>query len=70
MKMKWLNWLPLTATAVLMYLARITNLGVTDYNLFLIILMIWCLCLITFYRNTHKRRHGKTMDEVQAQNEE
>ena len=66
---KWFAWIPLAVTMVLMYLARITNMGVTDYNLFLILLMVWVLCMISFYRATNKQRRGKTMKEVDAQGE-
>jgi Ca2+/Na+ antiporter len=66
MKNKVIAWIPLAITVVLMYLARITNLGVIDYNLFIILLMVWVFIMINFYRSTNKERWGKSMDEVDA----
>lgn len=43
-------WLPILITAVLMWFARVTNVGVTHYNLFLLGLLAWCLIIIGFYR--------------------
>ncbi len=67
MMSKWIAWLPLACTTVLFYLARITNMGVTDYNLFMILLLVWALGMIIFYRATNKKRRGKSTDEVEAQ---
>lgn len=47
---KLITWLPIGITAVLMWFARKTNVGVTDYNLFLLGLLAWCLVIIGFYR--------------------
>ena len=69
MMKKWIDWLPLAVTMVLMYWARVTNLGVTDYNLFLVLLIGWCLVMLLFYRNQEKGRRGKTMEEVDSESE-
>lgn len=45
-----LAWLPIVITALLMWYARVTNVGVTNYNLFLLGLLAWCLIIIGFYR--------------------
>lgn len=63
---RWLAWLPIVITAVLMWYARITNVGVTHYNLFLLGLLAWCLIIILFYRSNRSRQEardsGKTSD--------
>lgn len=69
MMSKLLAWIPLAITMVLMYMARITNLGVTDYNLFMILLMVWVLGMILYYRTTQRDRWGKSMEQVQAEEE-
>jgi len=57
----WIAWIPVAVTGLLMYLARVTNIGVTDYNLFLLILIAWSAFLVFFYRNltVRRRRNGK-----------
>ncbi|MBU1274564.1 MAG: hypothetical protein KJ720_04250 [Proteobacteria bacterium] len=50
-----LAWLPIVITAFLMWYARSTNVGVTNYNLFLLGLLAWCLIVIAFYRLTRRR---------------
>jgi cell division protein FtsW (lipid II flippase) len=57
----WIAWIPIAITGILMYLARITNIGVTDYNLFLLILIGWSTLLVFFYRNltVRRRQNGK-----------
>lgn len=52
---KLLAWLPIAITAFLMWYARSTNVGVTNYNLFLLGLLAWCLIVIAFYRLTRRR---------------
>ncbi|BEQ14668.1 hypothetical protein [Desulfoferula mesophila] len=63
---RWLAWLPLVITAVLMWYARITNVGVTHYNLFLLGLLAWCFIIILFYRANRNPEeiedNGKTLD--------
>jgi len=45
-----LEWLLLAATAGLLVLIKILHMGVTHYNLFLLILIGWCLGLILIFR--------------------
>lgn len=52
----WIAWIPVAITGILMYLARVTNIGVTDYNLFLLILIAWSTFLVFFYRSLTVRR--------------
>ena len=47
---KILAWLPIVITALLMWYARSINVGVTNYNIFLLCLLAWCLVIIVFYR--------------------
>ena len=47
---KWLAWIPILTTAVLMYFARTSHIAVLNYNLFLISLIVWAAALIAFYR--------------------
>ena len=53
---KILAWIPIVITALLMWYARVTNVGVTHYNLFLLGLLVWCLIVIAFYRIIFKPR--------------
>lgn len=57
----WIAWLPIAATGLLMYLAKITNIGVTNYNWFLLILIAWSTFLVFFYRSltVRRRNNGK-----------
>lgn len=50
MTKKLLAWIPIVITALLMWYARVTNVGVTNYNLFLLGLLAWCLIIIAYYR--------------------
>jgi SNF family Na+-dependent transporter len=51
-----LAWLPIVITALLMWYARSINVGVTNYNIFLLSLLAWCLIIIMFYRLTQGPR--------------
>ncbi|MCF8032423.1 MAG: hypothetical protein K9K66_05775 [Desulfarculaceae bacterium] len=53
---KILAWIPIVVTAMLMWYARVTNVGVTHYNLFLLGLLAWSLVVIVFYRILWKPR--------------
>ncbi|MCB2192595.1 MAG: hypothetical protein KQI62_13575 [Deltaproteobacteria bacterium] len=55
-----LAWLPIVITALLMWYARVTNVGVTNYNLFLLGLLAWCLIIIVFYRAIRSKSSGTT----------
>jgi len=54
-------WIPVIATAFLMYFARISHIAVLHYNLFLLLLMLWSGLVIGFFRFLHKRarRRGR-----------
>jgi hypothetical protein len=45
-----MEWVLLLATAGLMVLLKWLHLGVTHYNLFLSILILWCLVAIVAFR--------------------
>jgi len=47
--MKWLQWLPLIATLGLIYVLRWSHIGVTDFKVFVLIMILWTLLLILFY---------------------
>jgi hypothetical protein len=59
--MNWLQWLPLIATLGLIYVLRWWHIGVTDFKVFVLIIILWSLLLILFYywtRPAHSRREG------------
>lgn len=60
-KRDWIAWIPIAITGILMYLARITNIGVTHYNWFLVILLAWSTLLVFYYRQlfVRRRQNGK-----------
>lgn len=45
-----IEWLALAATAGLLMFLKWLHLGVTHYNIFLLILLGWCTGLILFFR--------------------
>lgn len=45
-----IEWLMVAGTAVLMLILKKLHLGVTHYNLFLVILIGWCLFVIFAFR--------------------
>jgi len=45
-----LEWLTVVGTAVLMLILKKLHLGVTHYNLFLSILLVWSLVVIIIFR--------------------
>jgi hypothetical protein len=47
---RMMEWLALAATAGLSILMKWLHLGVTNYNVFLLILLGWCLVLIFVFR--------------------
>jgi Ca2+/Na+ antiporter len=55
--MKWFQWIPLIATAVLFYLLDSFHFSVTHFKVFLLFCVVWSLFLILFYR--HTRGHTK-----------
>ena len=50
--MNWLQWIPMIATLALIYLLRWLHIGVTNFKVFVLILLAWTLLLILFYRRT------------------
>jgi hypothetical protein len=49
-KRRVLSWLALALTAGLLMVIKWLHLGVTHYNWFLIILIVWTLALVLFFR--------------------
>jgi len=55
-----IQWLLLAATAVLLVILKWLHLGVTNYNIFLLILVGWILLLVIAFRAlTAERRTEK-----------
>ncbi|PKN67311.1 MAG: hypothetical protein CVU57_02915 [Deltaproteobacteria bacterium HGW-Deltaproteobacteria-15] len=50
--MNWIQWIPMAATLVLLYVLRWSHIGITNFKVFLFIMIIWSLLLICFYRLT------------------
>ena len=50
--MKLVKWLPLIATMGLIYFLRWTHIGVTDFKIFVLVMVAWSLLLIMFYKHT------------------
>ena len=48
--MRTLQWLYLAATAALLMLLKWLHLGVTHYNVFLLILVGWILAMVMVFR--------------------
>jgi hypothetical protein len=58
--MNWLQWIPLIATLALIYVLRWLHLGVINFKLFVLILLVWTMLLILFY---HRTRPGRGRDQ-------
>jgi hypothetical protein len=54
--MNWLQWIPLIATLALIYLLRWLHIGVTNFKVFVLIILAWTLLLILFYHRTRASR--------------
>lgn len=54
-----LQWLLLAATAVLLVFLKWLHLGVTNYNIFLLILIGWTLGLVIAFRTLTAGRRKK-----------
>ena len=50
--MNWIQWIPMAATLVLLYVLRRSHIGITNFKVFMLIMIIWSLLLILFYRFT------------------
>jgi hypothetical protein len=57
--MRWLQWLPLIATLGLIYFLRWWHIGVINFKIFVLIIVVWSLFLILFYRITRPAHAGK-----------
>lgn len=62
--MNWLQWIPLIATLALIYLLRWLHIGVTNFKVFVLIILVWTLLLILFY---HRTRAGRGRDRKVGQ---
>ena len=72
--MNWLQWIPLIATLALIYVLRWLHLGVTNFKLFVLILIVWTLMLIVFYRymrpkEMREQAAGKALEAGMASDE-
>ncbi len=53
-----IEWMIVAATAGIMVLLKELHLGVTHYNLFLLILIGWCLLVIFAFRGLSDWKRG------------
>jgi hypothetical protein len=58
--MNWLQWIPMVGTLALIYLLRWMHIGITDFKVFVLTIMVWSLLLILFYSRT---RRGQDPDQ-------
>ncbi|MDD5206794.1 MAG: hypothetical protein PHS17_15325 [Desulfobacterales bacterium] len=56
--MNWIQWIPMVATLVLLYVLRWSHIGITNFKVFVLIMTIWSLLLILFYRFTRAEQSG------------
>ena len=54
--MNGLQWIPLIATLGLIYVLRWLHIGVTNFKVFVLIILVWTLLLILFYHRTRSSR--------------
>ena len=47
---RMIEWFLLAAKAILFYLLKWLHMGTTHYNIFLAIIMTWCLGLVVVFR--------------------
>ena len=52
---RWLEWLLIVMTAGLLISLKQLHYGVTHYNIFLLILMIWTLIIIVSLKSLYKK---------------
>ena len=50
--MNWLQWIPMIATLALIYVLRWLHVGVINFKIFVLTILVWTLLLILFYRYT------------------
>jgi hypothetical protein len=58
--MNWLQWIPMIATVALLHLLRWMHIGIINFKVFVLIIMVWSLMLILFYHHT---RTGRSTDQ-------
>ncbi|MEW5913912.1 MAG: hypothetical protein AB1814_15245 [Thermodesulfobacteriota bacterium] len=58
-KERWLEWLLLALTAGLLLLLKWLHYGVLHYNIFLLILVAWCLILVVLFRVLEESRAAR-----------
>lgn len=58
--MNRLQWIPMIATLALIYLLRWMHIGITNFKVFVLIIVVWSLLLILFYSHT---RTGQAQDQ-------
>jgi len=58
--MNWLQWIPMIATVALLHLLRWMHIGIINFKVFVLIIMVWSLMLILFY---HLTRTGRSTDQ-------
>jgi len=58
--MNWLQWIPMLATVALLHLLRWMHIGIINFKVFVLIIMLWSLMLILFYYHT---RPGRSTDQ-------
>lgn len=52
---RWLEWLLILMTAGLLISLKQLHYGVTHYNVFLLILMVWTLIIIVSLKSLYKK---------------
>jgi len=62
--MNWLQWIPMIATVALLHLLRWMHIGIINFKVFVLIIMVWSLILILFYHHTRTGR--STAQETDA----
>lgn len=63
--MNGLQWIPLIATLALIYVLRWLHIGVTNFKVFVLIILVWTLLLILFYHRTRAGRdRGQKADQA------
>jgi ribose/xylose/arabinose/galactoside ABC-type transport system permease subunit len=64
--MNWLQWIPMIATLALIYVLRWLHIGVTNFKMFVLILLVWTLLLILFYHRTRGGRDRKAGEALEV----
>ena len=59
--MKWLQWIPMVATLALIYVLRWLHIGVTNFKVFVLTILVWTLLLILLLSNFVLARLSKVL---------